>query len=367
MLLRSYEDLTVILPTYNEGGNIRSMLEALIALYPGVSIIVADDNSTDGTPETVRSFSAVHPKTVLLARAPQDRGLTASIMDGIMACRTERFVVMDADFQHPPESVGGLYDLLERGADVAVGKRVNKNSLSLSRTLASWGANALAKTYLFIMRKPSTEDVMSGFFGGRTELCQDVLVKHGHRFERGGFKVLFDLLKFLPRNAVVEELEFEFHQRRSGHSKLSSRVVLSILRQCGPMGKLAALAVNFLFINMLGRYISALALGLGFTFALMGTLNMAYDDQLVTSTVLAFVLAMAYLVVANKFLLARGKRDRLIIGMKVVFTGFSGYLVALYFFYTLLSTNYAVQLWPMFLGFGIGYVWNTLSSAIPEG
>jgi len=366
MAQRTYDDLTIILPTYNEGGNIQSMLETLVSLYPGVSIIVADDNSKDETPGLVRSFSAKDPRVRLLSRDPEDRGLTASIMEGISETRTRWFVVMDADFQHPPESVGGMYGLLAEGADMAVGRRHDKTSLSFSRMLASWGANKLARSYLAVMRRPTADDTMSGFFGGRTDMCQEVVAKHGRKFERAGFKVLFDILKFLPRDTVVRELEFEFSTRRAGKSKLSSGVILSILRQCGLAGKAAALGVNFLFINMLGRYISALVLGLAFTFALMGTLNVAYDDHLVNSTVLAFVLALAYLVVTNKYLFSHGKRDRLIIGMKMVFTGFTGYLVSVFFFYMLFSTSYTVQTWPMFLGFGMAYIWNTLSSVIPE-
>ena len=57
MAQKTYDDLTVILPTYNEGGNIQSMLDTLASLYPGASIIVADDNSMDETPELVRSFA----------------------------------------------------------------------------------------------------------------------------------------------------------------------------------------------------------------------------------------------------------------------------------------------------------------------
>jgi uncharacterized membrane protein len=81
---------------------------------------------------------------------------------------------------------------------------------------------------------------------------------------------------------------------------------------------------------------------------------------------LAFVLALAYLVVANKYLFTHGKRDRLIIGMKMVFSGFTGFLISLFFFYMLFSTSYTVHTWPMYLGFGIAYLWNTLSSVIPE-
>ncbi|HNU35666.1 MAG TPA: glycosyltransferase, partial [Methanomassiliicoccales archaeon] len=213
MAQKTYDDLTVILPTYNEGGNIQSMLETLDSLYPGVSIIVADDNSRDETPDLVRSYGANNSKVRLLSRDPSDRGLTASIMEGIAETRTGRFVVMDADFQHPPESVGGMYDLLAKGADMAVGRRQDKTSLSFSRMLASWGANALARSYLAVMRRPTTEDTMSGFFGGRTDICQEVVARHGRKFERTGFKVLFDILKFLPRDTVVKELEFQFSSR----------------------------------------------------------------------------------------------------------------------------------------------------------
>jgi dolichol-phosphate mannosyltransferase len=207
---------------------------------------------------------------------------------------------------------------------------------------------------------------MSGFFGGSTKLCQDIIAKNGHKFERAGFKVLFDLLKFLPRDTVVQEVRFTFNTRRSGESKLSSRVILSILRQCGMAGKATALAVNFLLINSIGRFLSALALGLAFTFWIMGVLNVVYDDHLVTSTILAFILAMSYLVIANKYLMTHGRRDGLVLGVKLVFTAFSGYLVNLYIFYMAFSAPLTVQTWPMFLGFGIAYLWNTLSSAIPE-
>ncbi|MCG7840351.1 MAG: glycosyltransferase, partial [Methanomassiliicoccales archaeon] len=104
-----HEELTIILPTYNEAGNIQPMLETLSSLYPGASIIVADDNSKDNTQENVLDFANSHPLTRLLRRDPADRGLTASIVDGIMSAETAHFVVMDADFQHPPGSVDDLH------------------------------------------------------------------------------------------------------------------------------------------------------------------------------------------------------------------------------------------------------------------
>ena len=127
--MAEFDDLTVILPTYNEGGNIQSMLESLDSLYPGLSVIVADDNSIDGTRETVLEFAADHQRITLLDRDPSDRGLTASIMDGIANTKTRFFVVMDADFQHPPESVGDLYARLVGGSDMVVGVREDKHQI----------------------------------------------------------------------------------------------------------------------------------------------------------------------------------------------------------------------------------------------
>lgn len=361
----TYEGLTVILPTFNEGGNIQCMLDALTSQYPEASVIVADDNSSDGTHEIVQGYSSKNGRVSLLARDPADRGLTASIMEGILNVRTEHFVVMDADFQHPPGSVGDLYTALRSGAQMVIGVRKDKDELSFGRMLASWGANTLALTYLTAMRRPRTKDTMSGFFGGRTDLCRDIIASKGERFERAGFKVLFDLLKFLPKDVKVAEVNFDFNTRRSGESKLSSRVILSILRQCGIAGRFAALAVNFLLINMLGRFLSALGLGLAFTFWVMGP-GYVGGEELITSTVLAFVLAMAYLVVANKYLLTHGRRDGMVLGVKLVFTAFSGYLVNMYIFNMAFSSPISVQTWPMFMGFGIAYLWNTFSSALPE-
>lgn len=362
----AYEDMTIILPTYNEGGNIQPMLESLLSLYPGVSIIVADDDSSDGTVESVLDLAAAHPRTTLLRRDPQDRGLTASVMEGITSAHTRFFVVMDADFQHPPECAVRMHAELLEGADLVVGVRDDIDNLGLPRKLASWGAHFLASTYLRAKGRAAPEDTMSGFFGGRTDLCQEVIRKDGCRFERAGFKVLFDLLKFLPQGTTVAEVSYTFSSRRSGRSKLSSRTVLSILRQCGTLGRGVALTADFLLINVIGRFLSALFLGLVLTFWVMGLLDMPYDGHVVTSIVLAFVMAMAYLVITNKYLLGKGRRNGLMLGAKLVFTGFTGYLISLYIFYMALSTSLTMHSWPMFLGFGMAYLWNSLSSVLPE-
>ena len=235
---------TIILPTCNEVQNIKGIIEELLRLYPGVNVLVVDDNSIDGTVEAVHEIMTRHPSVRLMVRDPRDRGLTASLMDGIVNAGTEHFIVMDADFQHPPASVGDVMKKLSDGHVMVVGKRNNIRALSASRRLASWGANFLARSYLLVHRKCRPSDLMSGFFGGDTEVWKCVILIHGKKFERYGFKALFDLMKFSPPGTRVAEVQYDFGERSGGESKLDSRVILSLLRQCGYPGRFVAALIS---------------------------------------------------------------------------------------------------------------------------
>lgn len=241
---RDPASFTVILPTYNEVQNIRSMVEELLRLYPGISVLVVDDNSVDGTVEAVQELGRRHPTVRLMVRDPRDRGLTASLMDGIANAGTEHFIVMDADFQHPPAVVGDVIEMLSAGHVLVVGTRNDIKAMKATRRLASWGANFIARSYLFVHRKCRPRDLMSGFFGGDAAVWKNVIQKSWGGFERQGFKILFDLMKFAPPGTRVSEVRYDFGERSGGESKLDSRAILSLLRQCGIPGKVLAALIG---------------------------------------------------------------------------------------------------------------------------
>lgn len=249
---------TVVLPTYNEVENIENMVRTLFRLYPGVRVRVMDDGSKDGTPEAVIALEAEFADLELVQRDPADRGLTAALMDGITGVRTEFYIVMDSDFQHPPMYVQDMMHALLDGNDLVIGCRRNKGPLQLSRRLASGGAHKLAAFYLWCKRRPGSRDIMSGFFGGRTECTKDIILANGPRFERRGFKILFDILKFAPKGMALGEIEFDFADRAGGKSKLSSAVILSVLKQCGPGGKAAGYSLNFFLVSRAGQVLGLL-------------------------------------------------------------------------------------------------------------
>ena len=361
------DSFSIVLPTLNEGENILPMMETLDRLYPNAGIIVVDDHSKDGTADIALEFGKHRAKVQVVQRDPDDRGLTASIMDGIMHADTKYFVVLDADFQHPPESIAGLVQELINGNDMAIGVREDKMELSLTRKWASIAAHEMAVSYLHAKRQPTSKDTMSGFFAGRSDLCQKVIEVKGSKFERAGFKGLFDLLKFMPRDSKIAEVKFKFNSRRAGESKLSSRVILSIMRQCGIGGKALAFASMFFLTNMIGRFIAALGLGLLFTFGFLGWIGVGitWNSTLIVATIASLILAVSYIVFANKVMFTHGSRKGLLLGAKLVGTGFSGYLISLYIFYIAFSTVTDIQMVSIFFGFGIGYAFDAVGASIP--
>ena len=239
-----YRDCTVILPTYKEASNIQKMALRLRELYPDISILILDDNSDDGSKELIEELN--DPMIAFTERDPDDRGLSASIFQGIMDTETEFFVNMDCDFQHPPEAVADAYASLKEGADLCVGIREKRTALSPVRWFASWGAQFLTAMTLWLRDKKKSKDVMSGFFGGRTEIYQRVIEQNWNNVDKRGFKALFDLLKFGPSDADIREITFEFGKREAGDSKLNKNIAISILRQCEPFGKLMGRVLEIL-------------------------------------------------------------------------------------------------------------------------
>ena len=229
--------LTIVIPTYNEEGNIVDMSKCLRKMYPEFHILYMDDNSTDKTKELVEGLA--DPLTNIKVRNGP-RGLAASVMQGFVECGTDYFVCMDCDFQHPPSAIKGIYESLETGADLCVGTRDDRKALGFVRWAGSWAFNILADSYLFFHGKKHTEDIMSGLFGGRCDVYVPVIKENWQELELTGWKVLIDLLKFGPKNVKISKYKYKFGKRQNGNSKISPMVVVTSFYQCGAFGHFGA-------------------------------------------------------------------------------------------------------------------------------
>ena len=209
----------------NEGGGIETLLKSIVTIYPGIWCIVADDESDDGTQEIVKRFHNSYERVSLLDRSKVDvKGLSASVSDGIFGCKTPYFIVMDGDNQHPPEYIINCMQDLGFGADISIGTRTPFGKKWIfSRIIVSTVASLLAKIRLLI-NGVTVSDPMSGFFGGRTSFVKNILRSNPQHIEQRGYKILFDILKLIPKRTKISGFYFPFGLREYDISKFNLRV-----------------------------------------------------------------------------------------------------------------------------------------------
>ncbi|MFX1282451.1 MAG: glycosyltransferase [Promethearchaeota archaeon] len=225
------EHLTVIIPTLNESSNISKMVPELLSLYPQVSIIISDDGSTDGTDEIILNWSKKNPKVRFLDRKNESvKGLTISLVDALKTTTTDYFIVIDCDFQHPPERIADGLQLLSEGYELVIGTRSSVEGWGFRRKMISWGALTLGKISLLIRRRPRPKDIVSGFFGGKTQFILELIAQNPKTISPKGYKLLFDLLKVMPKKTSIGEFPYAFQTRKAGESKISMKHILVYFR-----------------------------------------------------------------------------------------------------------------------------------------
>ncbi len=219
-------DVSVILPTYNERDNIVRLIPEIHRVLASnnidYEIVVVDDNSPDGTAEVARQLSKQYPVTVVVR--PRKLGLGLAVVDGVKVARGEIIVVMDADFQHPPDVIPRLIQKVKEGYDIAIASRYVEGgkveSWSLIRKIASKGAIMLA--HAFLRETRSIKDPVSGFFAFSKRVIADV------DLNPIGYKVLLEIL-VKGRWSRIIEVPYIFKSRASGKSKLNIREITNYL------------------------------------------------------------------------------------------------------------------------------------------
>ena len=230
--MADYNDFTIVLPTLNEEDTIGILIEKLHRSMAGVHVIVADDGSTDGTRKAVE-LQRKGGRVEFMDRKAlgREKGLTASIADGILHSRTRYVVVMDADLQHPPETVKRVAGALLEGNGLAVAVRADVKSWQLYRKVISKALIMLGYAILVARGSERCSDIFSGFFGVERRLFERTYSANKGRFVGGGYKVLFDFLKCSRRGSVrIAEIPYSFGLRKYGASKAGVRQGLCLFQ-----------------------------------------------------------------------------------------------------------------------------------------
>jgi len=143
------ERLSIILPAYNERGNIAPLLEEIAAVVANLpcptEVIIVDDGSTDGTfVEAEQTAPTLSPPldAVVLVRLNRNYGQTVATAAGILHATGDVIVIMDADRQNDPADIPRLLAKLQEGFDVVSGWRKERKD-KWTRVFPSKVANAL--------------------------------------------------------------------------------------------------------------------------------------------------------------------------------------------------------------------------------
>ncbi|MEZ2241138.1 glycosyltransferase [Microcoleus sp.] len=256
---------SLIIPTYNECQNIKTIVEKLSQLLDGslvgdYEMIVVDDNSPDRTWEVALSLTPDYPQLRVMRRE-HERGLSTAVIRGWQAARGEVLGVIDADLQHPPETLLNLLAEIKRGADLAAASRHvaegGVSDWSMMRRFLSRGAQTLGLVILpGVVGRVS--DPMSGYFMVRRSCIA------GKTLNPAGYKILIEVL---GRGDIrwIGEVGYVFQERLEGESKVTWKQYIEYLRHLlrlrfarWPMGKFIRFGlVGFsgVFVNMAALYV----------------------------------------------------------------------------------------------------------------
>jgi dolichol-phosphate mannosyltransferase len=220
-------NVTIVVPTYNERENLRSVVAAIDSAITDRSweVVFVDDDSPDGSYHDLVQMAREDPRVRFVRRVGR-RGLSSACMEGMSVSPADFIAVMDADLQHDERILPRMIEILaSEEADVVVGSRYTAGG-----SVGNWNAvrrfvSRVATEIGCMLSRTKITDPMSGFFAIRRDVYESTV----RRMSGKGFKILLDLLMSSPEPLRVREVAYTFRPRIRGESKLDVVVALEYL------------------------------------------------------------------------------------------------------------------------------------------
>ncbi len=224
--MKNSKKLSVVVPTYNESGNVETLAEKIGKALEGVEYdIWFIDDSTDETPAVLEALSK-KDSHVRYEHRINEKGLATAVIRGFEIADGDFLACMDADLQHPPEILRPMYAALCSGADICVPSRLIKGGsdggLNLYRKFVSGTARWMGKIMLPCLK--SISDPTGGLFMFRKEML------NGADLQPVGWKIMIEVLAMTDYSLIVE-IPYKFQDRNSGDSKLSKDATMQYIYQ----------------------------------------------------------------------------------------------------------------------------------------
>ncbi|WP_081095361.1 glycosyltransferase [Erythrobacter donghaensis] len=295
-------DLAIILPTFNESGNLAPLVERIdraIGTAAAWEVIIVDDDSKDGTANEARALALTDSRVRVIQRIGR-RGLSSAVIEGFCATAAPFVAVMDADHQHDPALLPGMLAALKSGeAEICVASRFAEGASTAEwaapeREKLSTYANALARK----MTGVSLTDPMSGYFMLPAATARALVP----RLSAIGFKILLDLLATSETAMKVKEFPLNFAARREGESKLDRAILFDFLAGLYDKTFGKVIPTRFALFGTVG------ALGVVVHFMVLTSLLFLFDRAFTLAQSAAVLVAMSFNFWLNNWLTYRDKR-----------------------------------------------------------
>lgn len=241
--------VSIVVPVYNGAETVGPLVDKLIDHYGErwrLEIVLVNDGSADDSRTVCKALVAKHPSVVRFLHLSRNFGEHQAVLAGLSRTTGDAVVIMDDDFQNPPEEVAKLVSALQEGDHDVVYSRYDTKRDSLFRNLGSWFNDRAAQ---LMLKKPK------GLYLSSFKCLNRFLVDEVCRY-RGPFPYLDGLILRVTQNYGV--VTCEHHARAAGQSGYTLRKLIRLWLN---------MFTNFSILPL------RLAVFVGFVFALLGVLG----------------------------------------------------------------------------------------------
>ena len=214
----------VIIPTYNEKDNVRTLTDAVLAQHPDINILFVDDNSPDGTGAIIDDLVAGNDRVQVLHRAGK-LGLGSAYREGFKAALdmgADYLLEMDADFSHDPATLPLFLSAIKE-SDLVIGSRylngVSVVNWPIRRLILSYFASVYTRWVTGLQLR----DCTSGFKCFRRSAIEAIDLS---RVTSDGYSFQIEMnYRCMEKGFRINEIPIIFIDRHAGSSKMSGSIV----------------------------------------------------------------------------------------------------------------------------------------------
>jgi dolichol-phosphate mannosyltransferase len=220
----------IVIPTYNEYGNLAELLSLIYTEVEGIHILIVDDNSPDGTGSLVKKLMQYQYKERLFLMERSGKlGLGTAYIAGFkwaLAREYTHIFEMDADFSHNPKYLRSFMEAAQ-SYDVVLGSRYiaggGVTNWNLTRRIISRGGSLYSRLILGLPIK----DLTGGYKCFRREVLEQIALDD---VKSNGYSFQIELTyRAFLKNFRIQEVPIVFEERAAGNSKMSRKIFMEAI------------------------------------------------------------------------------------------------------------------------------------------